>query len=545
MIENTENLRAILLVRVSSDKQDETMQVNVGEKFCKNNNMIVVDIYRELDVSGFKTPLDKRVGLLQVLKRAEEKKDFDAVIFYLHDRIGRREDETPSIVPAFAKLGIRCFDATNGSEIKVDTHVDKLMNYMNSWTSEYESIKTSSRVKDGMATKNLTTNYNGGIPPYGYEITYTDLINNKGKLITKLSINEYEADVIVKIFDLATNYNYGSIKIAEYLNSNGYINRPKIVIDKENNLRSYKSVFFRSNSINRILHNSVYIGRKIYNKTRSERDNVVINNKDEWKLQPYNEELRIIEDSTFESANKLIDKRKKEKNKHVQTSTSSGVLCSGLAFCICGSKLKSDYSIKKYVKKNLDVTETKTYRYICMDGSNDRKTHKIKYGTSVYYSAKKYDDIVKRITIEEIDKINQGDGIEYELISLKKDIERIKKTITLKEIEVKDSKLTITKFENLIDKEIINDGNIDIYTKGIKRNIDKIILTSDEIELLNNEIDLMYQRKSDHAIDYKNMINFKENFESADFNLKKVLLSNIVDRVTFKNNGIDLQIYRV
>jgi len=541
MVENTENLRAIILYRISTDRQDETLQINVCQKFCMDSKMIIVEEYREIDVSGFKTPLTQRVELLKILARADTKKDFDVLVVYLHDRLGRREDETPTIVPSLAKSGVRCFDATNRNEIKVDSHIDKLMNYMNSWTSEFESIKTSSRVKDGMATKNLTTNYTGGIPPYGYKLIYTDVVNSKGKIVTKLVASEYESEVVKKIFDLATNYNYGAIKISEYLNSNGYTNRPKSVLDKVNKIKTYKSVFFRSNSINRILHNSVYIGKKIYNKTNSERDKIINNAKSDWKQQPYNDELRLIDDATYEIANELISKRKRAKGDHVKTITNSGVLCSGLAYCVCGSKLKSDYSIKKYTKKNNDITISKTYRYICMDGSQNRKSHKDKYGTSIYYSAKKYDNFVEEMVIDEIEKINEEDGIQHILKNLDKDIKRVENQISSKKIDIMNFEKTITKFESLIDDSILNDkGSLDIYTNGIKRNIDKISLTNEEIILLECELENLYQKKETRKNDYKNIINFKARFKTSNFDKKKSMLSDVVKQVVFYNDTIDI-----
>jgi len=543
MLENTENSRAIILYRVSTDRQDETLQVNVCQKFCKDHNMIIVDEYKEIDVSGFKTPLAKRVELLKILNRAEKKKDFDALVVYLYDRLGRREDETPSVVQNLAKNKVKCFDAHNKSEIKVDTHVDKLMSYMNSWTSEFESIKTSIRVKDGMAAKNMTQSYTGGTPPYGYKVVLTDQINNKGKIITKLITNEYESEVIKKIFELAVTLNYGAIKIAEYLNSNGYVNRPKRILDKENSTFNLKTVFFRSNSINRILHNSVYIGRKVYNKTISERDTIIITNHNDWKQQPYNEELRIIDDELFHSANELLLKRRRVKGNHVNTMTNSGVLFSGLAYCICGSKLKSDYSIKKYTKNNGDITISKTYRYLCMDGSNNRQAHKEKYNTSVYFSAKKCDDIIVEIIKSNIDTMDISEYGTNLIHNIKKEEDRIINNIKLKNNDIEKFIKTIAKFEELIDTAIGNDEtNISIYTDGIKRNNEKIMNTNSEIKELSNELNTLETKNKTKKDNYENIILFKDEFDNADFYNKKVILANIVTKVVFDQEFFDVDV---
>ena len=112
MVESNNNLKAVILYRVSTDRQDESLQVNICQGFCKNHNMDIVEEYREIDVSGFKTPLARRYELLKILNRAETKKDFDVLVVYLHDRLGRREDETPQVVQNLFKTPKKAIEAT-------------------------------------------------------------------------------------------------------------------------------------------------------------------------------------------------------------------------------------------------------------------------------------------------------------------------------------------------------------------------------------------------------------------------------------------------
>ena len=80
-------------------------------------------------------------------------KIFKYSLFFLQDRIGRREDETPSVIQDLSRSNVRCFESSTFQELDVSTHEGKLINYVKSWTSELESIKTSLRVKEGMAVK--------------------------------------------------------------------------------------------------------------------------------------------------------------------------------------------------------------------------------------------------------------------------------------------------------------------------------------------------------------------------------------------------------
>ena len=76
------------------------------------------------------------------------KGEFDILLVFMFDRLGRRDDETPFVVEWFVKQGIEVWSAMEGQQ-RFDTHVDKLLNYIRYWQASGESIKTSLRVKPG------------------------------------------------------------------------------------------------------------------------------------------------------------------------------------------------------------------------------------------------------------------------------------------------------------------------------------------------------------------------------------------------------------
>ncbi len=57
-------------------------------------------------------------------------------------REARCDDETPFVVEWFVRNGIEVWSADEGQQ-RLDTHVDKLMNYIRYWQASGESIKTS------------------------------------------------------------------------------------------------------------------------------------------------------------------------------------------------------------------------------------------------------------------------------------------------------------------------------------------------------------------------------------------------------------------
>lgn len=90
-------------------------------------------------MSGFKVSASDR-DAIQDLKAAAEKKEFDVLLAFMFDRIGRIDDETPFVVEWFIKHGIEVWSVNEGEQ-RMDNHVDKLMNYIRFWQANGEVRK--------------------------------------------------------------------------------------------------------------------------------------------------------------------------------------------------------------------------------------------------------------------------------------------------------------------------------------------------------------------------------------------------------------------
>ena len=73
--------------------------------------------------------------------------EFDVLVIYMSDRLGRKADDTPMVVQYLNEHNVRIISVTEG-EIKSDTHSDKLITYIRYWQNEGESIKLSKRISD-------------------------------------------------------------------------------------------------------------------------------------------------------------------------------------------------------------------------------------------------------------------------------------------------------------------------------------------------------------------------------------------------------------
>ena len=101
----------------------------------------IIKEFYEKGVSGFKVSAKDR-DAIQDLKEAALNHEFDVLLVYMFDRLGRRDDETPFVVEWFVKQGIEVWSTQEGQQ-RFDNQADKLLNYIHYWQANGESVKTS------------------------------------------------------------------------------------------------------------------------------------------------------------------------------------------------------------------------------------------------------------------------------------------------------------------------------------------------------------------------------------------------------------------
>ena len=218
--------RVYCLYRVSTKKQvdknenDIPMQKNACHDFViRQNGWSILKEFSEKGVSGYKVSAQNR-DAIQELKDAAVKNEFDVLLVFMFDRIGRIDDETPFVVEWFVKHGIEVWSVQEGQQ-RFDNHVDKLMNYLRYWQASGESQKTSMRIKNSMEQMEIAGLYTGGPVKFGYRLVDSGLVNKKGQPIKKLEIDPAEEAVIHLIDDMTVHNGYGSWRMAQYLNQQG------------------------------------------------------------------------------------------------------------------------------------------------------------------------------------------------------------------------------------------------------------------------------------------------------------------------------------
>ena len=125
--------RVICLYRVSTVGQVDHDDIPMQKKACReyvaqHPDWEIVDEISEKGVSGYKVSTNARDAIVEIKKRAITHQ-FDVLLVFMFDRLGRRDDETPFVVQWFVQQGIEVWSTREGEQ-RFDSHVDKLLNYI-------------------------------------------------------------------------------------------------------------------------------------------------------------------------------------------------------------------------------------------------------------------------------------------------------------------------------------------------------------------------------------------------------------------------------
>lgn len=503
------------LYRVSTkgqvDKNDIPMQKNACREFAKNQSgWVIKKEFQEQGVSGFKVSANDR-DAVQELKTAAENHEFDILLVFMFDRIGRIDNETPFVVEWFINHGIQVWSVNEGEQ-RMDSHVDKLMNYIRFWQANGESQKTSMRVKTRLHQLVEDGIYTGGCASFGYRLVKSGVVNKKGKELMTLEIEPEEAEIVRVIFAKTVKEGYGSFVMAEHINGMG--------------VRTHNGARFQANTIKRILQNPIYCGFYVRGGVTSKRI----------------EELQIIDDATFSQAQKILKQRKYSNDERTQMARSakSSTMLGGNIYCAhCGHKLCANSFEDTYRTKDGAVHKsTRRYRYLCSGKAMKRNCCD---GQSVY-SASKVDKVViealhrsfekikstpKDVAIENRYKIHIGQ-IRKEIKQLTKETETLKRKLGELTAEIANALLGESKFTPDVLSMAIED------TKSKIANNVKLI--SEKENQLNHEEDEL--KKIDYY--YEQFISWANEFDDSTPERKKMIICTLFKEITV---GKDYEIH--
>lgn len=400
------------LYRVSTknqvDENDIPMQRLACHEFvAQNPGWFIRREFYERGVSGYKVSADDR-DQLQELKACALRKEFDVLLVFLFDRLGRRDDETPFVLRWFYDNGIEVWSVKEGQQV-FDSYVDDLMNYIRFWTAKTESIKIALRVRTRLRQMVEEGKYTGGTNPYGYKLVPSGEVNKYGRLLKKMEIEPDEADIVRFIFYKTTVEGVGSQVLANTLNEMG--------------VRTHRNSQFQSNTINRILRNPIYCG--FYYRS--------------GLLSPRIPELQIIEDDVYNEAQSILNERmltNKTKEETAALAKSKALLSDNIYCGSCGRELivtTHTYTLKR---KSGDTKTNRRYRYMCTNRTLCRNEC-MGQGT---FSVIKVDDLVRKHLKNCLKQLNMDS--QNKLIELKYQRAMADLNSRIRKLKKKESNLT-------------------------------------------------------------------------------------------------------
>lgn len=517
-------LKARMLLRVSSRQQldangDLTVQRRVVENYIKNQEYWQLDSikpeYHELGVSGYKNTVAGRKVLQEILADAK-KQEFNILVCYKDDRLGRREDEIPAYIKELAACGVLVYTVKEGC-ITPKNHTDSLMMFIRYWSAQGDSMKTAQRVKD-MATEHTRMGRNqGGKAPFGYRLELSGELSRHQRVLKRKVIVPEEANIVKKVYNYYLVYGYGAYKIARILNSEpGYCSMAP-------------NGTWRAGTISDMLKNPVYTGYEAYNRRTREAGICHRQDRKDWILaEKCNEDIKIIDMEMWEKVQKQREARRAvyqgnpgNNSTHIVYS----MVLAGVAYCgCCGRKLVNGSKYNYWTAKDGTRKSSITRYYRCQtkkQGGNCKGKGRFLADSieqQVYSFVKSY-----------LRKIEDNTYI-FKMLEAEKEVLKdssIKKIKTLQR-QQKEYMESIITYETNLPKVLRGEIPVPVkeYCSLLEKEKEKYTETSARIKEL--------QDTPEEAICIKEsspLPSWEEIFNSAEVSVKQAIINKIASRI--------------
>nr|WP_320038872.1 recombinase family protein [uncultured Bacteroides sp.] len=312
--------KTALYCRVSSSQQTTDRQSIELLDFANNNNIQIDNdmIFKDI-ISGYST-FEERIAYNELLNKVNNG-EICTILFSEFTRCSRNATELQQQIKDFQKKGVDLYFQKQNIWVRANT-VDigtQILIAVLSVVASYEVELFAERSIGGRIIKTKKGGHTGGFAPYGY-----DNVNKQ------LVINEEEAEVIRIIYKMYSEKK-ASPFICDYLNSKKIpspysariTTKQNERLENEEEEKEYKkyseNLKWRESSLNRLVKNTIYIGKRNFKFHEPEPSNKLPYNKRENRqildeFEFVDEKLRIVTDELFNEVNELIYSRRCNKN---------------------------------------------------------------------------------------------------------------------------------------------------------------------------------------------------------------------------------------
>lgn len=538
--------RVRMLLRVSSNQQleadgDLSVQRQLVLEYIEKRSDWKLDEkeYFEGSNSGYKNSVVDRDVLQDALQDARNK-EYDILVAYKDDRIGRRMWEIGAYVMSLKNCGVDIYTVKDGC---ISPESDDIMGQMvlalRYGNAQKSSSDTGMRVKDTAKKLVQRGKFMGGKAPYGYTLELSGEISKHGRALKHLVIDEKKAEVVIYIYNLAVQKEYGSVKIAKILNSH----------DQYKN--EAPNDVWKAGTIASILTNPIYAGYTAYNRrTRSDGKYHKIGS-DDWIIaEESNPEIAIITTDIWNRAQDMRKKRadgiaKKEEHRPyninvIKNNTGTLALIDVLYCGYCGRKMTngSRYNYWK-IKSTGERRSGKVGLYKCQDMWSGT----VHPGRG-FYRADRIEPIVFSAISEYIGKLQENENV-FQEIEVNKQAEKRRMNS-----ELDKDRQELAKIQKKIDvmEENIPQAMTGEYPLSLE---DLVRLIDKQKDMYRKQQEIIKQKEKkmenmDVSItewDYlkKQIPTWQQVFLEADAHTKRVLVDKLIERIDVKEEQITIR----
>lgn len=536
--------RVRMLLRVSSNQQLEAdgdlsvqRQLVKDYIFSQSDWQLDEKEYFEGSNSGYKNAVADRNILQEALQDAKAK-EYDILVVYKDDRIGRRMWEIGAYVMSLKSFGVDIYTVKDGCiSPESDDIMGQMMLALRYGNAQKSSSDTGMRVKDTAQKLVQKGKFMGGKAPYGYKLELSGEVSKHGRALHHLVVVPEQAEVVKYIYELSLHKEYGATKITKILSEHEvYKNRAPRDI-------------WKSGTITSILTNPIYAGYTAYK--RRERIDGKYHKLDskEWVFaEKPDPEIAIIDEDMW---NRAQDTRKQRADKYIKSLENQNVTIirrnSGMLALIdvlhcgyCGRKMTNGSKYNYWTIK--DTGERRTSKiaiYKCPNAWNG-----IPHDKTKQYRADQIEPMVFEALAEYIGKLQENEDVFTQI----EENQNQQKAVKQSELDKEQSEL-----ENIQSKIAVMESNIpNAMTGDYPLSLEElagIIRKHKELEKKHKriveekkaELDAMKVSMDDWENIRTKIPTWQDVFWNADTTTKRVLVNKLIERIDITRDNINIR----
>lgn len=536
--------RVRMLLRVSSNQQleadgDLSIQRDIVMEYIKKHDDWILDSkeYFEGSKSGYKKAVKKRDILLDALMDAQ-RKEYDILVVYKDDRVGRRMWEIGAYIMQLKSFNVDIYTVKDGCiSPAMDDAMGQMILALRYANAQKSSSDTAQRVKDTAIELVKRGKYAGGSVPYGYRLVESGEISKKGRILHKFEIDEEKAEIVKTIYDYAYFQMLGPYQIARLLNA-----------DTQLKTKAPSGDFWRSETVARILKNPVYYGTVVYNRRTSIGDGRtrVVNNSEWVYSDEINEDLKIIDRRIWngiQERREVRAKQQKEAMKLHETAlkknTGTLPLIDVIHCGYCKHKLTNGTNYSYWTAKDGEKRCKRKRRYQCKHNalhpdkvsSYDAEDIEDEVFSAVCDYLEQLTKRMKQGILDEIVKNNISERVELErqIATINKKIEKIEKDIGIMKDHIPEAMAGTYPLSIEVIAETIDRFNNNLDDQ-------KNILT----EYLSEQKKLSIEEKDFNQF-YEAIPPWIDTLKNNDLKTQRVVVDTLIDKIFITEEDIAIK----